>query len=58
MMREGNAIKGRVYYSLYDRMLHVKTLYEAFKRVKAAGGTGGIDRQDIGSFETNIGENI
>lgn len=58
MMKEGNAIRGRVYYSLYDRMLHEKTLYEAFKCVKASGGTGGIDRQDIGSFETCIGDNI
>ena len=58
MMREGNAITRRVYYSLYDRMLNEKNLYEAFKRVKAAGGTGGIDRQDIGAFETNIVLNI
>ena len=57
-MKEGNAIRGRVYYSLYDRLLNKRTLYEAFKRVKAAGGTGGIDRQDIGDFETSIGENI
>lgn len=57
-MKESNAMKSRVYYSLYDRMLHEKKLYEAFKRVKASGGTGGIDRQDIGDFETGIGENI
>ena len=57
-MKEGNAIRGRVYYSLYDRLLNKRMLYEAFKRVKAAGGTGGIDRQDIGDFETSIGENI
>ena len=57
-MKEGNAIRGRVYYSLYDRMLHKEILYEAFKRVKASGGTGGIDRQDIGSFEASIALNI
>ncbi|MBF9018590.1 MULTISPECIES: reverse transcriptase domain-containing protein, partial [unclassified Oceanispirochaeta] len=49
---------GRVYYSLYDRLLHVKTLYEAFRRVKASGGTGGIDHQDIEGFESSIGDNI
>lgn len=49
---------GRVYYSLYDRLLHAGTLAEAFKRVKAAGGTGGIDRQDIAGFETELGDNV
>ncbi|RKX76910.1 MAG: group II intron reverse transcriptase/maturase [Spirochaetes bacterium] len=49
---------GKVYYSLYDRLLHGKTLYEAFKRVKASGGTGGIDHQDIESFESSIAYNI
>jgi len=49
---------GKVYYSLYDRLLHEKTLYEAFKRVKASGGTGGIDHQDIDGFESSIGDNI
>lgn len=57
-MKEGNAINSRVYYSLYDRMLSATHLYEAFKRVKASKGIGGIDRQNIGNFETNIGKNI
>ncbi len=48
----------RVYYSLYDRMLQEKSLNEAFKRVKAAGGTGGIDRQDIADFERELGSNL
>jgi RNA-directed DNA polymerase len=56
--KEGNAMTGRIYYSLYDRLLHEKTLREAFKRVKASGGTGGIDHQDIESFESSAGENI
>lgn len=49
---------GKIYYSLYDRLLHGKTLHEAFKRVRASGGTGGIDHQDIESFESSIGDNI
>lgn len=49
---------GRVFYSLYDRLLHVGTLAEAFKRVKAAGGTGGIDRQNIAGFESELGCNL
>ena len=49
---------GRVYYSLYDRLLHERALYEAFKRVKASGGTGGIDHQDIGDFETDMSGNL
>lgn len=55
---EGDAMTGRVFYSLYDRLLHVGALTEAFKRVKAAGGTGGIDRQDIAGFESELGDNL
>jgi len=49
---------GRVYYSLYDRLLHERTLYEAFKRVKASKGAGGIDDQNIGDFEAKVETNI
>lgn len=49
---------GKVYYSLYDRLLHGKVLREAFKRVKESGGSGGIDHQDIDSFSTDIEGNI
>lgn len=49
---------GRVYYSLYDRLLHEGVLFEAFKRVKASGGAGGIDHQDIDDFESGLGCNI
>jgi len=48
----------KVYYSLYDRMLNKRNLYEAFKQVKASKGTGGIDRQDIGDFESNIKQEL
>ena len=56
--KEGDAMIGRVYYSLYDRLLHEKSLYEAFKRVKASKGKGGIDHQEIGDFELALSENI
>lgn len=49
---------GRVYYSLYDRMLQEGNLYEAFKRVKASKGAGGIDHQNIGEFEAEVITNI
>jgi RNA-directed DNA polymerase len=56
--KEGYAMTGRVYYSLYDRLLHEKLLFEAFKRVKASRGKGGIDHQDIGDFEAELSQNI
>lgn len=56
--KDGNAMIGRVFYSLYDRLLHEKVLYEAFKRVKSAGGAGGIDRQNIADFESALGRNL
>jgi len=49
---------GRVYYSLYDRLLHEKPLFEAFKRVKTSKGKGGIDHQEIGDFEADLSDNI
>lgn len=56
--KEGNAMAGKVYYSLYDRLLNEKTLLKAFKSVKASGGTGGIDNQDIGDFALELETNI
>jgi len=48
----------RTYYSLYDRMLSQRNLYEAFKKVKSAKGAAGIDRQSIDDFADNLEENI
>jgi RNA-directed DNA polymerase len=53
-----NAMTGRVYYSLYDRMLHEKRLKEAFLAVKKSGGCGGIDRQEIKDFEKDLANEI
>jgi RNA-directed DNA polymerase len=56
--RENDAMTGRVYYSLYDRLLHKKILFEAFKCVKASKGAGGIDGQSIEDFAQNLRGNI
>jgi RNA-directed DNA polymerase len=58
MEMEGNAMGSRVYYSLYDRLLHRKALLEAFKKVKSQKGAGGIDNQSIDDFAENIDRNI
>jgi group II intron reverse transcriptase/maturase len=55
---EGDAMTGRIYYSLYDRLLHEKALLEAFKKVKVSKGKGGIDHQEIGDFEEDLSGNI
>ena len=56
--KEGDAMTGCVYYSLYDRLLHEKPLFEAFRKVKVSNGKGGIDRQEIGDFELDLSGNI
>jgi RNA-directed DNA polymerase len=48
----------KVYYSLYDRLLHVEVLLEAFKKVKHSKGAGGIDHQSIDMFESELKENV
>lgn len=48
----------KVYYSLYDRMLHESKMVEAFKRVKSNKGAAGIDGQTVEDFAENVGENI
>ena len=48
----------RIYYSLYDRMLHAKNLKAAFMKVKSSGGTGGVGHQTIDDYANNLDENI
>lgn len=40
----------RIWYSLYDRILHKRILSEAFKKVKSANGSPGIDGQSCKDF--------
>ncbi len=51
-------MSGRVYYSLYGRLLSKKTLLEAFKSVKASKGAGGVDGQSLDDFAEYLDENI
>ena len=48
----------RVWYSLYDRLLHTQVLEAAFKKVKSSNGAPGIDGQSCKGFALNQPENI
>lgn len=48
----------RVYYSLYGRLLSLRALYEAFKRVKKNKGAAGIDGQSVQDFAQNLESNL
>lgn len=47
-----------MYYSLYDRMLSMKGLRSAFKKVKAAKGAAGIDGQTVKAFAEKEEEHL
>ena len=47
-----------VYYSLYGQLLDINNLYKGFKKVKAAKGAAGIDRQSVGAFALNLEVNL
>ncbi len=48
----------RIYYSLYDRLLDVRALAFAFKKVRRAQGAPGDDGQTIGDFELRLDEEL
>ena len=48
----------QVWYSLYDRLFHRHMLTKAFRKVKAANGTPGIDGQSCKAFATELDCNI
>lgn len=48
----------KIYYSLYDRMLHEKGLLQAFRKVKSNKGKPGIDGQTIADFAEHCAEEI
>ena len=48
----------KIYYSLYDRMLHEKGLLQAFRKVKSNQGKPGIDGQSIEDFAEHCAEEI
>lgn len=48
----------KVWYSLYDRLLHGSSLLQAFKKVKSAKGAAGIDGQSIQDFAAELEANL
>jgi group II intron reverse transcriptase/maturase len=52
--RAGPETMSRIYYTLYDRLLHRKALAEAFAKVKRNRGAAGIDGQTIEDFAGNL----
>ena len=51
-------VKGGKWFSLSDKAFSVKTLEAAFRKVKANGGSPGIDRVTIAQFEERLDEEI
>jgi len=49
---------GRIYYSLYDRMLHKKRLEQAFVKVKSNAGAAGNDGQSVRDFASQLPQEI
>jgi RNA-directed DNA polymerase len=49
---------GRIYYSLYDRMLHRQRLQQAFVKVKSNRGAAGIDGQSVNDFAAQLPQEI
>ena len=48
----------KIWYSLYDRMLHKASLLAAFKKVKSANGAPGIDGQSCKDFAKDLEGNL
>ena len=48
----------RIYYSLYDRLLHRRALARAFAKVRRAKGAPGDDGQTIADFEANVEDEL
>lgn len=48
----------KVYYSLYDRMLSMGRLEQAFRKVRSARGAAGLDGQSIKDFAGDLERNL
>jgi len=48
----------RIYYSLYDRLLHRRALAQAFAKVRRAKGAPGVDGQTIADFAAHVDEEV
>lgn len=47
-------MRPKVWYSLYDRILHESALKNAFRKVKSANGAPGVDGQSCKDFATEL----
>jgi hypothetical protein len=48
----------RIYYSLYDRLLHRRALALAFAKVRRARGAPGVDGQTVADFQANVEDEL
>jgi group II intron reverse transcriptase/maturase len=48
----------KIYYSLYDRLLHRRALAQAFAKVRRAKGAPGVDGQTIADFAANVDDEL
>ena len=55
MQKQG---KDKVWYSLYGRLLDMRALQEAFRKVKAARGAPGGDGQSVKAFAEDLSSNL
>jgi RNA-directed DNA polymerase len=53
-----NGVRGGQWFSLIDKVYSRQNLGRAFQKVKANGGTAGVDHQTIEMFETHLDENL
>jgi RNA-directed DNA polymerase len=51
-------VQGGVWFSLIDKVYRPKTLAAAWRRVRAAGGAAGSDRQSLKAFESRLDINL
>jgi RNA-directed DNA polymerase len=51
-------VKGGIWFSLWDKVYSKENLYRAFTRVKANGGSPGVDHVTIEQFEHRLDENL
>jgi RNA-directed DNA polymerase len=53
-----NGVKGGKWYSLMDKVSCLANLRAAFGRVRANGGSAGVDRQSIEMFEADLDQSL
>ena len=51
-------VKGGVWFSLMDKVYRRRTLEKAFAKVRANGGSAGVDHVTVKRFEANLDEEL